>query len=322
MKVSVVVPVYKVELWLDRCVRSILGQTHADFELLLVDDGSPDRCGEMCDAWAERDARIRTFHKPNGGLSSARNFGMERSSGRAISFVDSDDYVEPQYLEELVRSLESDDAADYAEVAVAVERGGRRQPRDASGARRAYDTAEALKATLYDRPLFTSACAKLFRREFILRWRFPEGRLYEEIALAADYMPAARKVAYCGEPLYVYAIRESSITTVPFVSARLPEHLAAADALALAAERHSASLHAAALRFRVYARLRALRICRSGDAAERAFERSAIGFVRAHGGEVLADPEAPARDRLAIRLLRLGLAVYRFSWNVYARMRK
>lgn len=322
MKASIIVPVYKVEAWLDRCVRSILAQTYADFELILVDDGSPDRCGEMCDAWAQRDSRITAFHKPNGGLSSARNFGLDCLSGDAVTFVDSDDYVEPRYLEELVGALESGDDIDYAEVAIAVERDGRRSPRDASGARRTYDAVSAMKATLYDRPLFTSACAKLFRRDFISRWRFPEGKVYEEIAIAAEYLPSVRKVAYCGEPLYVYAIRQASITTVPFESARLSEHLEAADALSSAAERLSPELHSAAIRFRVYSRLRALRICTARSEAGRAFERAAAEFVRAHGDEVLADREAPARDKAAIRLLRLGCAAYRLAWSVYARVRK
>lgn len=93
-KISVIVPVYKVEKYLRACIDSILAQTFTDFELILIDDGSPDNCGAICDEYAEKDARIRVFHKENGGVSSARNLGIERSRGEWIAFVDSDDWVE------------------------------------------------------------------------------------------------------------------------------------------------------------------------------------------------------------------------------------
>lgn len=106
-KVSIVVPVYRVEKYLDRCVKSILAQTFSDFELILVDDGSPDRCPQMCDTWAERDERICVIHKKNGGLAEARNYGVRIAKGKYIAFVDSDDWVEANILETLLIAMES-----------------------------------------------------------------------------------------------------------------------------------------------------------------------------------------------------------------------
>lgn len=94
-EISIIVPVYKVEKYLDTCVRSILAQTFTDFELILVDDGSPDGCGALCDAYAKEDPRVSVLHKKNGGLSSARNVGIEAAGGKYIGFVDSDDYIAP-----------------------------------------------------------------------------------------------------------------------------------------------------------------------------------------------------------------------------------
>lgn len=112
--ISVIVPVYKVEAYLDKCVQSILQQTYTDYELILVDDGSPDCCGELCDSWAKKDSRIRVIHKENGGLSSARNAGLDwmdaNSQSRYVTFIDSDDCVHRQYLEVLVRLLEENKA--------------------------------------------------------------------------------------------------------------------------------------------------------------------------------------------------------------------
>lgn len=108
MLVSVIVPVYKAERWLHRCVDSILAQTMDDFELLLIDDGSPDRSGEICDEYAAKDSRVRVFHKENGGVSSARNLGLDSARGEWISFVDADDWVEVDYLVGLTENLDAD----------------------------------------------------------------------------------------------------------------------------------------------------------------------------------------------------------------------
>lgn len=107
-KISVIVPVYKVEKYLRRCVDSILSQTYLDFELLLVDDGSPDNSGKICDEYAAIDPRVSVFHKPNGGVSSARNLGLENAQGEWVTFIDSDDWVNVDYLNELLKGISSD----------------------------------------------------------------------------------------------------------------------------------------------------------------------------------------------------------------------
>ena len=109
--ISVIVPVYKAEAYLSQCVESILAQTEPDFELLLIDDGSPDRCPALCDAWAAKDPRIRAIHKPNGGVSSARNAGLDLARGTYVVFLDSDDWADPDYLERLL-TLQAQTAAD------------------------------------------------------------------------------------------------------------------------------------------------------------------------------------------------------------------
>lgn len=103
--ISVIIPVYKVGLYLDRCIESIVNQTYENLEIILVDDGSPDECPEMCDRWAEKDSRIQVIHKQNGGLSDARNVGMDAAAGEMMAFVDSDDYTEPEYIEYMYEAL-------------------------------------------------------------------------------------------------------------------------------------------------------------------------------------------------------------------------
>ena len=320
--ISVIVPVYRVEPWLDRCVESILAQTCPDFELILVDDGSPDRCGEMCDAWARKDARIRAFHKANGGLSSARNFGLDRARGDSVTFVDSDDFVRPDYLRHLLSLLADCPDADYAETSLSVIRDGRESPRDGSGERLVLAPADAMRRMLYDDRLFTAAWGKLFRRAFIDRFRFTEGRLYEEILLCAEYVPAARKVVYGGFPDYAYFIRENSITTARFDEANLRQHLEAADVLTAAAERMDPSLASAALRYRMFSRLRMLRFMHGGEGERAGLAAALRAEVLAAAPALRADPRLPRRDRMALRLLAIGLRAYWFGWACYVRFRK
>lgn len=112
-KISVIVPIYKVEEYLDRCVESIINQTYKNLEIILVDDGSPDNCPKMCDEWAKKDKRIKVVHKKNGGLSDARNAGLDKATGKFVGFVDSDDYIEPAMYETLYNKI-SKDKSDMA----------------------------------------------------------------------------------------------------------------------------------------------------------------------------------------------------------------
>ena len=112
--VSVIVPVFMVERYLDRCIQSIVNQTYSNLEIILIDDGSMDQCPQICDKWVEKDSRIIVIHKDNGGVSRARNTGMEKAKGSYIVFVDSDDYLEPLYIEYLYRAL-CDTGADISE---------------------------------------------------------------------------------------------------------------------------------------------------------------------------------------------------------------
>ena len=118
--ISVIVPIYKVEKYLNKCVKSIINQTYKNLEIILVDDGSPDNCGKICDKLAERDDRIRIIHKKNGGLSSARNAGIEIANGEYIGFVDSDDYIDNDMFETLYNNIK-DNNADLSIIGYQIE---------------------------------------------------------------------------------------------------------------------------------------------------------------------------------------------------------
>ena len=204
--ISVIVPVYKVEKYLARCVDSIIAQTYENLEIILVDDGSPDNCGKLCDEYAQKDARIRVLHKENGGLSDARNYGTEISSGAYITFVDSDDYIAPNYVEYLYRLLVENDAdiscccnvrtgEDSVEFGVD----------DTMQRVQVLSGKESCRGLLGDLHVtLVTAWAKLYKSRLVRKYPFPKGRKHEDEATTCKYYYEAQKVAVGNAQLYAY----------------------------------------------------------------------------------------------------------------------
>lgn len=209
--ISVIVPVYNVEHYLNRCVDSILAQTYSDLEILLVDDGSTDSSGAICDAYARQDARVQVIHKKNGGLSDARNCGIEYAKGRYFCFVDSDDGIAPQMIEVLYRNL-LNAGADVSAVALkcfsteelpAVE--------DALKKVQYMTRKEALRSILQSEELGDFAVNKLYKRELFENVCYPLGRMMEDQGTTYKLLDKCQGVAYCPVPLYFYYQRPDSI---------------------------------------------------------------------------------------------------------------
>lgn len=216
-EISVIVPVYQVERWVERCVRSIQQQSFSDFELILVDDGSTDRSGSLCDCLARTDARIRVIHQPNQGLSAARNVGIEQSRGKYLCFADSDDYLSPEMLTRLYDALLAQDAQiALCNFVYEGEHG------EACNTELDYQFTEEetlsgrevlLRARQDRYAVYEIANAKLYRREVFETLRFPLGRLHEdEFVFHRIFLPCSRVVClpYTG---YHYMQRAGSITT-------------------------------------------------------------------------------------------------------------
>lgn len=214
--ISIIVPVYQVEKSLRRCVDSILGQTFRDFELILVDDGSFDRCPEICDQYASEDSRIRVIHKKNGGLSSARNAGLDIAVGKYVGFVDSDDYIAADMYQKLYEAI----AAERADVAVCncfqVDEEGRRL----EGARYNYRLDRAVysgkeilnKIGDSGAAVYIVMWNKLYRRELFDGLRFDEGKINEDIRIFGKLYDRVDHVVCVPERLYYYERGSSSIT--------------------------------------------------------------------------------------------------------------
>lgn len=216
-QISVIVPVYKVEDCLEFCIDSILAQTFTDFELILVDDGSPDNCGAMCDQYAKKDSRIRVIHRENGGLSAARNSGIDVATGEYITFVDSDDAVAPVYLEKLLWVAESNNADVSSCKTQNFEFEGNIKFENDDCECQAMAGREACLSIYKSNGIMNViACAKLYKQELFDSHRFPVGKLNEDQSVIPLILFEASKVAAIDNRYYYYRIRPESIMHKPF----------------------------------------------------------------------------------------------------------
>ena len=212
--ISVIVPVYKVEQYLDRCIESIVNQTYRDLEIILVDDGSPDNCPAICDRWSKIDSRIKVIHKENGGVSSARNVGLDNADGEYIGFADSDDYLDPKMFELLLNALVSDGSDISVCSSFAVAENGEIKT-DASAENKVCSQEEAVKLISYK--MNNSLWNKLFRRKVFDGCRFDEGHTFgEDHLILLQALKNTRKVSFINDSLYYYVQRSNSTTGSKF----------------------------------------------------------------------------------------------------------
>lgn len=304
-KISVVVPVYNTEAYLARCVDSILAQTYPHIEVVLVDDGATDASPAICDRYAETDARVKVVHKQNGGLSSARNAGLDAATGDYIGFVDSDDYISPDMYRTLAERLESGDAEIANAMYVRVNEAGETSP-----SRVPHTTDEDIAAEQFARELMlhtgdVSVCTKLFRAEIFDGVRFPEGKLNEDLLFMLDVMARVRRIAFAGHVGYYYFSRNGSTSSgygkavIDMVGNSLAaKQIVDAAYPALARE---------TLRFTLYQHMAYLLLVPASEAkkSNRVFA-DAVKYLRKHAPGGLSNPYLSSKNKLVILMLALS----------------
>ena len=230
--VSIIVPVYKVENELSRCIESLLNQTYSNLEIILVDDGSPDACPAICDEYAKKDNRVLVIHKENGGLSDARNAGLKEAHGEWLMFVDSDDYIETDAVEQFISSLSLQNFDSNIDIVVGVAREislngkisyQRHTNLEANGV---YDSKEYIIRSIKRKELFAPAWLNLYRTEFWHKFKhsYKVGIYYEDLDTVLKIFLSVNKILYIDYPFYNYIKREGSIT----VSGNYEKRLASA----------------------------------------------------------------------------------------------
>lgn len=254
--VSVIIPIYNVEAYLQRCVASVRNQTYENLEIILVDDGSPDKCGSICDKLAGEDKRIVVIHKQNGGLSDARNHGLSVAKGEYIVFVDSDDYIAPFFVENLFDALvkTGSDVAlcSYAVVSTDECKGFREVTEETE--MEICDRNELLMnlydANHQDATYFIVAWNKLYKRSLWEEIRFPKGKIHEDEATTYKIFDKCQKGVYVKTPMYGYFTSDSSITRGAFHINRLDWMDALNDRIRYFQDRKESKLAACTLKAR------------------------------------------------------------------------
>lgn len=214
-KISIIVPVYNVEKYLEKCIDSILNQTFTDLEILLIDDGSKDKSGEICDRYAKKDDRIRVIHKDNGGLSSARNCGIEHASSPYLGFVDSDDYIKKDMYEVLYDEIQKDNF-DIAMCDLFHCYEDKIVKSDKKEEKLILNSEQAIKMVMEAKKTSVTAVNKLYKKEIFDSIRYPEGKLSEDAFVIVEILMKAKKIVFTSRQEYYYVHRKNSITTSKF----------------------------------------------------------------------------------------------------------
>lgn len=246
--ISVIVPVYKVEEYLPQCLDSICGQTYQNLEILLVDDGSPDRCGEICDQYAARDSRIRVLHKQNGGLSDARNAGMQQMSGSYLMFVDSDDMLPPDAVQTLFETALSENA----ELVIGDHRRFSEILPEENSKKNIVEV-HRLTGSEAMRDMLQNGCAawaRLYQREIHQHIPFPVGEINEDEAIAIQILENCTHVVKTSAVVYYYRCRPESITTSDFAAPKMAWSKHCAENLKYIQAHHPSLESDAAARYR------------------------------------------------------------------------
>ena len=313
MKISVIVPVYNIEDYLERCINSILKQTYTDFELILVDDGSTDRSGAICDEAGDHDKRVRVIHQPNGGSSAARNTALDVATGDYISFIDSDDYVEPDFLERLAAPvITAMEAHEYVPRIVQVGR----DEIDESGNRlpdicKPSEKEEFIESEDFMRELLMhrgdcSFCTKITARELFQNRRFPVGKLNEDFHLLIQMLTECSGVMSL--PGYGYHVfyRVGSNTrkkTKNEFSRVFKDNVDNADEVAKLVKEYYPDLMDVALRFGLFQRLDyMLHIPIAMMRQDYDGYPEVVGFIRKNLGKGLKSPYLTGKNKLYLLL--------------------
>lgn len=312
--ISIILPIYNIEKYLDKCINSVLKQTYQHIEIILVNDGSTDHCPQICDKYKSIDRRIVVLHKTNGGLSDARNFGIKASNGLYITCIDPDDYVDFDYVEYLydliikykTKMSICQSKVHYANGSI-KERGGLGDE--------VIDAKMCLERMLYHDVIDTSAWGKLYHRDLFNEVEYPKGKLFEDIGTTYKLIMQCDSIAVGYESKYHYIIRNNSIVTGAFTPSKF-DLLEMTDEMASNVNISFPDLEKATLRRRVYARLSTINQMLYTTNYE-SMRHDMIKFVKQNRTDILKNAKAPLRDKIAIILLSISYSLYKLCWIGY-----
>lgn len=312
--ISIILPIYNIKKYLDKCMHSLLSQTYANLEFIMIDDGSTDGCKEMCDFYLTIDERIKVFHKENGGLSDARNYGIMRSQGEYITCVDPDDFVDNDYIEYLFFLIKKyDSKMSICQHRVMYDNGNIKELGSLGDEK--IETEKCLERMLYHDVIDTSAWAKLYHRSLFENVKYPKGKIFEDIATTYALMIQCEGIAVGYESKYNYIFHNNSIVNGEFKPSKF-DLIEMTDKMANDIIGIFPNLSRAVIRRQVYARFSTLNQMLNYHGYEKQ-RKDIIRFIKKYKLKVLSDKKAPIRDKAAIVLLLLNYKLYKGVWLKY-----
>lgn len=309
--ITIIVPIYNVAVYMDRCVDSILTQSYRNLEVFLVDDGSTDGSAEKCEQWASRDERIKVIHQENAGLSMARNAALDVMTGDYVVMVDGDDYIAPDSITTLYNIIETTGAGIAAAGWCLFDDGTEPAMDQNEGKVTTFTASEAIDDVFYQHTLTNSACSKMFKADVFADLRFPAGMLYEDLAVIFNALQAAGKVAHTTRLLYYYRQRTSGSITSSF--SRKRTHVL--DIMEQLEERVSdeAPQHLPAVRSRLLsAYFNIFLLCPQDGTFDDVITRCWRGIKRLRG-KCLLDSRVRSKNKAGIMLSYLGQRALRLA---------
>lgn len=315
--ISVIVPVFNVEKYLRKCFDSIKNQSYTNIEVILVDDGSTDNSSYLCDELCKEDNRVKVIHQENSGLSEARNVGIRAAKGQYITCIDSDDYVSLDLINYLYRLLVKYECKMSLCTHTIVYNNGSHLKVIGSGSEGVLTAHDCIKSMLYHGQVDTSAWGKLYERDLFDDISYPEGMRYEDIGTTYKLFIKSEKIAcgFCSK--YYYLVRSTSQTNSPFSEKKL-DLLQMTDKMASDVNKLFPDLEKATLRRQVYARFSTLNQMLNVQEPKYIIIRNKlIKKILIYKGQIIFDPLAPKRDKIAMALLAFNFRLYKFLWELY-----
>lgn len=317
--ISVIVPVYNVESYIHRCVNSICNQTYTNLEIILVDDGSPDNCGQICDEYAQKDKRIIVVHQENGGLSVARNSGLDRCTGEYIGFVDSDDYIHPEMYERLYQDI----CKYHVKLAFC-------HPNMCRGGIPIVDlslpseckTKEYIILKSMTENIWWAAWTKLYERSLFDTLRYPKGKNNEDYPITMRIYDMCDRIAVNYNKLYNYCIRENSICTSPFNLRKFDQMDNTLDVMQYMEEKHPEWKQAAEFVF-ITTLLKLLGMCiEVTDAEYDSKKREIFGYIKKYYTSAIHNPYILFKQKMLLTAAYASPYCYKVIWQFYNLVQK
>ena len=313
--ISIIVPIYNVEKYVEKCINSITRQTYKNLEIILVNDGATDNSKLICETLAKKDKRIKLINKENGGLSDARNVGIDNANGKYISFIDSDDYVEENYVELLYNTMKQYDTnMSRASHKVKYEK----NIIDKSTGKKFCDRPkQILEMLLYDDGIDTSAWGKLYKSKLFKDIQFPKGRLFEDSATTYKLIDKSEKIAVYSKPVYNYIIRNNSISNEKFSEKKL-DLITSTKEMTEYIKIKYPELTKACNRRLMYAYLSTLTQLAKSKVKNKKIQKELMGYICKNRSEVLKDKNTPKRDRIGLISTIFGFHCFKYIWKIYS----